>query len=227
MTTLAFECETNAATGRWGWSADGFGEDENARVKGVSTSAVTLAVLVGLCSPGTSFGTAFRLEGESYGVTKAKQEAYWEALTQSGETTTPSTLAGGSVIMRALAQISGDLTEDIESRRLLRKLIQRYGEPSIRAIDEWAKLNSRKQTLVAEIMRLLGDVDDPATKSARVELLGRGLQSSSPVVRDSSALGLEDVGDSRAIPLLESAIENEPYESLKLDYKMIADSLKS
>ena len=219
------ECETNAATGSWVWPARDSDENENARVK---TSAMTFAVLLGLCNPAASYGTTFRFEEENYGATEVKQEAYyWDRLTHSDGTTTPPELAGASVVKKVLSQISGDLTEDIESRRRLRNLIQKYGEPTIGAIEEWTKMNSRKQTLIAEVMRLLGEVEDSASKSARLELLGKGLKSGSPVIRDSSALGLEDMGDIRAIRLLESAIDNEPYESLRQDYKMIVDSLRA
>lgn len=141
--------------------------------------------------------------------------------------TLEKTLQWESIIYGTLAGLTGDIGEDDKTRLLLKDAIQRYGIVAVGALEKWLDANSSRHAIVAVVMRFLGQLDDSTTKSSRLNLLAKGLTSGSPLIRDSAALGLEDLNDKRAIPLLQAAIETEPYSSLRQDYLSIVQSLGS
>jgi HEAT repeat protein len=107
-----------------------------------------------------------------------------------------------------------DRLDNIESIAF-EALVDQYGRG---VIDIAIKLLSEykvKPSIVAEVLILLGDLDDEVTYEKRVELLTDNLASESSRIREGAILGLCRIKGLHAKVALEEALANEPYEFLQ------------
>lgn len=123
-------------------------------------------------------------------------------------------------------RLTGDFEVDVYVHKTLSSHISRYGVAAIEAIDNWLEKHIDGHSVLIETLRMLGDFDDVATKSARLAVLSTWLKHTSPFVRDAAARGLEDLNDKRAIDVLLNAASVEQFRELKKDYLMVVDGLR-
>ena len=109
--------------------------------------------------------------------------------------------------------------------RKLLKMIFHYDYLTITAIEEILERKIDLE-LYAETMRLIGFCSDRFTRNMRFNLLIKGLNHNSPIVRDSASLGLADFDDKAAITHLTEAISRESYNSLCKDYEQVIMKLR-
>ncbi len=104
-------------------------------------------------------------------------------------------------------------------------LIIRYSEYVINILFEFLNDNKIDIELLAETLRVIGFCKNASTRTSRFNLLIASLKHSSPIIRDSAALGLADMDNSKAIPYLHEAIRKEPYSILQNDFAQIIEEL--
>jgi hypothetical protein len=108
----------------------------------------------------------------------------------------------------------------------LHELLLQYGRPVIAVLSE-SSFDSRVDAeTMSETLRVIGRAHDVGNLVSRFRLLIQGLNSPSPIIRDSAALALSDLGEPGAIPYLKEAAEREEYVSLHKDYLQIAEDLE-
>ena len=114
--------------------------------------------------------------------------------------------------------------ESLFSRKL-HLMIYQFGHLTLKALNDLFDNKQTNEDLLAEAMRTVGRSTDKFTEDLRFRFLVEGLNHPSPFIRDSAALGLCDMEDTRAIPFLREAIKKEKYESLKDDFEQIIEEL--
>lgn len=127
-----------------------------------------------------------------------------------------------------LDSTSGDLNDDSVALEQLSALFQFDGTGTLQSIRDWLFRNDidRKADTIATIVRMVGAINHKNSAFSRMKLVAQFLEHKSPLVREASALSLEDINDPRCVDDLKEAFEAEPYASLKDDYRMIIESLE-
>lgn len=115
---------------------------------------------------------------------------------------------------------------DNKVRTKIRTMLINYCNQTISALKEFLKDNRTDVEAISEALRAVGLLDDSRTRKNRLNLLVMGLNHSSPIVRDSAALGLSDMEAMEAIPYLMNAIRSEPIQSLRNDLIAILEELR-
>ncbi len=108
----------------------------------------------------------------------------------------------------------------------LRTIIQNCGTPSIKALDKAMPLETTSATIMEELLRQIGNMDDPPTHKLRLALLERALESPDSRIRDAATIGMDAMGDPKAIPSIKKAIACEPDEWIRKNLKTILEQLE-
>jgi hypothetical protein len=102
-------------------------------------------------------------------------------------------------------------------------LVEQHGDGAIAGIANC--FSGLRSSVAGEVLRALGRMQDTRTHNSRYLLLVAALKHRSPSVRDSAALGLGSLGDSRAIDELALAVEREPLAELRTELVKLIHSL--
>jgi hypothetical protein len=176
-----------------------------ANVEGNSTSGANPFVAVTVpASPGVSLGVAVVPWRETTEATQQLEHILTAALEEEFEDGMSSNLA-----------------------RDLTMYIEREGEAGIRGLEMQVDSGFISIRVLAETLRVLGKIEHQNSRSARVALLIRQLNSDSHYVRDAAGLGLSAMQDARAIPHLRLAIDHEPLDELRRDLQQVIRDLES
>lgn len=105
--------------------------------------------------------------------------------------------------------------------RAFEYLIKNYQEDAIEILSDFLTSNRIDSDLLCETIRTLGNFKDDKTELSRFQILIFHLSHASPYIRDCASLALYDLESPNAIPYINKAIDREPYESLKRDFKKI------
>ena len=105
-----------------------------------------------------------------------------------------------------------DLRDGIysETARALCAYIESYPVNGVLSLLTRLRTPDMNQVVVADIVRALGQIQDPISFLYRVNAAERLLHSKSPIARDIAAVTLVEVESVRSIPSLEQVIEVEP-----------------
>lgn len=174
-------------------------------------------------APGSS---DLNVQRESIGHTRPALVRSESDQSESNAATNVNSIRTQLLVNDVMNRLTGDFEVDVYALKILNSCISRYGVAAVEAIDEWLEKHIGGQSVLIETLRMLGDFDDIATKSARLAVLSTWLKHTSPFVRDAAARGLEDLNDKRAIDVLLSAANVEQFHELKKDYLMIVDGLR-
>ena len=101
----------------------------------------------------------------------------------------------------------------------LSSLIVEYGVLGVRATGRALASAAATDETACEILRHLGAMNDPRTRTDRIRILAQHLHSASPRRRYAAAIGLADTNAPEAIALLRDAIQGEPMEELKRRFR--------
>jgi hypothetical protein len=112
------------------------------------------------------------------------------------------------------------------SRELV-SLIKSYGDIAMRVLANLILNEEVNAEIASEVLRWLGQMEDPKTYSHRLGLLEQSLYCSSARVRDGAALGLAFLDDPHAVPDLREAIQREPYPELREDMEQVLEQLEN
>jgi Type IV secretion-system coupling protein DNA-binding domain len=132
----------------------------------------------------------------------------------------------GAIFAEAKEEVFEDGMESQFSRALT-SAIRQFGNAAIRLLAGLILFETVNAESASEALRWLGHMNHPPTHRARLWLLERSLQSSSPTVRDGAALGLAFLEDRRAMPYLQEAIERERSVELQHDLRQVLAQLES
>jgi hypothetical protein len=152
-----------------------------------------------------------------------------EAIVASGPG--PACTPGGvrsqvrSLFAAAGEEVFHDGMESRFSRGVL-SVVRDHGHGAIEAIREVIEEPGHSHEAASEALRWLGEIQDPKTSNARLQLLEGGLRHPSARVRDAAGIGLSALGDPHGIPFLESAVERETVRELRADLQQILDELR-
>lgn len=111
--------------------------------------------------------------------------------------------------------------------RALSRAIRRLGERAMDPVSHIITTQRARAHVIEEALRVLGRLQDEATKPYRRWLLERSLQSSNPYMRDAAGLGIADMDDPGSIPALRQAIAVESSHALRKDLTMVLRQLES
>jgi hypothetical protein len=106
-------------------------------------------------------------------------------------------------------------TSDDELWDALHAFLAQAGDAGLVELDRQNAGSPLPVVAYAAALRMLGIDPSPATPSGAKWLLARGLRSSSPSVRDGALVGLMNLDDPSAVPIIAKAAERETIESLK------------
>ena len=93
-------------------------------------------------------------------------------------------------------------------------IISEYGIVAIKQLEKMTLERDAPVDIAEEVLRQVGHIKDTVTHDARLSLLERALESPDIRIRDGAAIGIDYMGDPRAVPSLERALEHETYEWL-------------
>lgn len=91
----------------------------------------------------------------------------------------------------------------------LSKIILEHGVAAVKRLGEMALAPDAPVDVAEGSMQQIGLMRDAVTHHARLSLLERALESQNDDIRDGAVIGLGDMGDARALPSLERALERE------------------
>jgi hypothetical protein len=106
------------------------------------------------------------------------------------------------------------------------RLVERYRSAAVVALDQIISSGKVPPEAASHALRWLGRMKDAKSHDARLQLLVKSLQSSSPVIRDGAALGLAILDDTRAISALRRTIEQERFPGLRCDMQQVLTYLE-
>jgi len=132
-------------------------------------------------------------------------------------------------IQRIFRENAGEIFEsgmDNKVRTKIGAMLVNYGVQTISALKECLIDRRTDVEIISEALRAVGLLHDSRTRKNRLALLIMALNHSSPIVRDSAALGLSDLEEPEAIPYLMRAIRSEPIQSLRDDMIAILEELR-
>lgn len=110
------------------------------------------------------------------------------------------------------------------SRNLL-AFLDAYSNAAVYALERLIESEDTNAEVVAEALRWLPFAKDKASQKYRLNLLEKGLRSTSARIRDAAGLSLAEMNDPRAIPSLEEAIAQESFAELREDLKAVLSQL--
>jgi hypothetical protein len=108
-----------------------------------------------------------------------------------------------------------DQSNEDDARDQLVKTVLRYGEAAVGSIHTFIASGRIEDTRAAEALRVLGEITDGKSHSARLWLLGLCLSFPSPRIRYGAMSGLASMDDPLAIVRLEAARNRETHRDLK------------
>jgi hypothetical protein len=109
----------------------------------------------------------------------------------------------------------------------LKQLMGVSGNATIRVIRSLMESGELNAEQVGEILRVLGDFDDPATHRSRLSVLLDSLRSPDSRVRDAASIGIASVDDPLALRDVEAAVEREQIPQLREDLQLVVDQLRA
>ena len=110
----------------------------------------------------------------------------------------------------------------------LEEVIEKYGEPALREIQDIILNEETKSAIAMEALQYIGRTDSETWKNERRKILENCLLNSrSAWVRDGAGLGLASLDDPRSIETLEQAIDKEPSNVLKEDLGLVLEQLRN
>ena len=110
----------------------------------------------------------------------------------------------------------------------LEEVIQKYGEQALGEIQSLILGEEIPFTIAGETLRYIGNIESTRFATERRELLEACLRESRfMLVRDGAAAGLSYIEDSRSVPALQHAIEQESHTDLKNDLIEVLSLLQS
>ena len=117
--------------------------------------------------------------------------------------------------------MDNQFSEDLE------RAIEAIGAPILVEIKGIILNEESSLTVAAETMRYIGNIESPAYRAERRELLETCLLNSRFAwVRDGAGLGLASLDDPQSIPALEIAIAKESNQELKEDLLQVLEQLE-
>jgi hypothetical protein len=132
-------------------------------------------------------------------------------------------------VSEAFAAAAEDTFEDgIETdfSRSLRSLIKTHGIAAVAGVEDLILSPETNIEVAVEATRLLGAVDDPASRPYRRTFLERLLDSASARIRHAAASALAAMDDPATLPALISAIERERNRRLRQYLELVVDQLE-
>jgi hypothetical protein len=108
----------------------------------------------------------------------------------------------------------------------IENIIRNYQNNAIEMLSEFLASNKIDSDLLCETLRTLGNLHDDETELIRFQILIPYLSHASPFIRDCTGLALYDLKSPNAILYIKKAIDKEPYQSLKKDFKKILSELQ-
>lgn len=108
----------------------------------------------------------------------------------------------------------------------LRTIVQNCGTTSIGALENAMPLETTSVPVMEEVLRQIGNVDDPHTHKLRLAFLERALVFPDSRIRDAASIGLDAMDDPKAIPSIKKAIASEPDEWIRKNLKTILAQLE-
>ena len=109
--------------------------------------------------------------------------------------------------------------------RELAHRVSEQGDDFLRVFQELASYRGLNSSIVAEALRVLGQLRDPKTTDSRRFFLITCLFHPAPEVRDAAGLGLAALGDNRAALAVRRAAQREPLHELRTELSRVADFL--
>ena len=90
-----------------------------------------------------------------------------------------------------------------------KKWLEKYGVEATELMKMYLHSSIPTDSLISEIMDMLGDVSNQASYDDRKEMLEIGVKSEMPEMRYGSALGLANMRSTESIPLLKKVLSKE------------------
>lgn len=109
----------------------------------------------------------------------------------------------------------------------LEVFISEYSVAGVQDLGCRLQAESMNQGVAADVVRVLGQLEHPPSRSERLYTASCLLYSELPLARDSAALALADINDPASVPELERAIDNEPIPALRADMQLALDQVRS
>ena len=109
----------------------------------------------------------------------------------------------------------------------LSSLVKGGGTPSLATILKVIERENHNEEIAAETLLWLGRLDDSSTHQARLNLLERSLEHTSPRVRDAAATALASMDDPKSLHALKQAVERERNLDLREDMRQVMAELES
>jgi hypothetical protein len=113
-----------------------------------------------------------------------------------------------------------------ESSSHLMNLLAQYGHRVLRCLADLIASRRIDTEIASDVLQLLGEMDHPPSRIARLALLRNSLRDSSYWIRDGATLGLALLDDPVSIPYLKRAIEQEYIAELREDMEQVLAQLE-
>ena len=109
----------------------------------------------------------------------------------------------------------------------LQEFVARYEKQGVDTLTALIVGQHNNLFAVSKTLEAIGAIDDATTASERFWTLQRGLRNPSNIIRYGAALGFGSLRDSRAIPVLERALETEPSTEIRRVLPQVIAFLKT
>jgi hypothetical protein len=109
----------------------------------------------------------------------------------------------------------------------LKHLIAVQGKAGVAAIAGELERQDKRPHLVAETLRILGEIEDRLTPAERLWLLTQALSDQSAIVRDGALLGLASLDDPSALPYVKAALQRERSADLRSSLEQVVEQLEN
>jgi len=131
-------------------------------------------------------------------------------------------------LRRLAAEQSFEEGFENEFSRSLAELVEGHaGVPALNILVGQLASGLLPAEVVSETARVLGRIEHPPTRAARMAVIESCLASPLAPVRDGAVVGLSHLDDPAAIPLLRRAIERESCGGLRADMQQVLDQLEA
>lgn len=161
---------------------------------------------------------------EESAATQGIAGALAESSTQLHEMTPELRARFQAILDRARHDIIEDGMPNTVNERLP-ELIAKHFNAVIPALVSAIEVGRTTPIVVAEVLKTLGRIRNPASHASRLWVLERALNLSSPFIRDGAGLGLARLADPGALPYLRRAVETEPNAQTRADLQAVIDEL--
>jgi HEAT repeat protein len=131
-----------------------------------------------------------------------------------------------AIAFRSAQEVVFEDGVESEFERQLVRLVEEEGYPVLDPIARLIDSEHINGEVASMALRVLGEMNHPASRSRRLRLLVKSLHSSSYWVRDGATVGLAWLDDETAIPHLTKAAEREPIAALCRNMEVVIAQLQ-